>query len=42
MGVESRGGGGRIGEGTGGIMPGSEVAHFHREMSAEMEARMLM
>lgn len=31
-----------MGEGTGGIMPGSEVAHFHREMSADIDAKMLM
>lgn len=30
-GIESMGGGGRMGEEMGGSMPGSVVAHFHRE-----------
>jgi len=34
--------GGRTGDGLGGMMPGSMMAHFHNEMRERMEAMMEM
>lgn len=39
-GMESFGGGGRMGEDIGGNMPGSVVAHFHRDMKEIIVVRM--
>ena len=40
-GIESDGGGGRIGDETGGRMLGSVVAHFQRDANAVIEAMIL-
>ena len=40
--MESNGGGGRIGDEFGGMMPGSVVAHIHSDMMAVMDAIMDM
>lgn len=41
-GMDSNGGGGRIGDELGGIIPGSVVAHIHSEMKDVMDAIMDM
>lgn len=41
-GIESEGGGGRIGDELGGNIPGSDVAVFHKEMNAITETPMEM
>jgi hypothetical protein len=42
MGIESIGGAGRTGEDIGGIIPGSDVAHFHNDSIVHIDDSILI